>query len=78
MEFCNTENTAMEKAAGRRVILSGYCNHGKHGKHGRNTPLLLISVFSVLSVVFKKFIPDILWNQCTSTAILKEVYKLDF
>ncbi|AKB46108.1 hypothetical protein MSKOL_0331 [Methanosarcina sp. Kolksee] len=45
------------------VILSGYYNHGKHGKHGRNTPLLLISVSSVLSVVFKKFISDILWNR---------------
>jgi len=55
LEFFNTE-----KAAGRRVILSGYCNHGKHGKHGKNTPLLLISVSSVLSVVFKKFILDIL------------------
>ncbi|WP_156150986.1 hypothetical protein [Methanosarcina sp. Kolksee] len=60
MEFCNTEN-----AACRIVILSGYYNHGKHGKHGRNTPLLLISVSSVLSVVFKKFISDILWNRCT-------------
>jgi len=28
-------------------------HHGKHGKHGRNTPLLLISVSSVLSVAFK-------------------------
>ncbi|WP_156151121.1 hypothetical protein [Methanosarcina sp. Kolksee] len=61
MEFCNTENIAC-----RIVILSGYYNHGKHGKHGRNTPLLLISVSSVLSVVFKKFISDILWNRCTS------------
>ncbi|WP_255351924.1 hypothetical protein [Methanosarcina sp. Kolksee] len=40
MEFCNKEN-----AAGRIVIRSGYYNHGKHG---RNTPLLLISVSSVL------------------------------
>ncbi|MDY0130409.1 MAG: hypothetical protein RBR63_09540 [Methanosarcina vacuolata] len=58
MEFCNTEN-----AACRRVIRSGYYNYGKHGKngkHGRNTPLLLISVSSVLSVVFKKLILDIL------------------
>jgi len=64
MEFYNTENEA-----GRRVIRSGYYNHGKHGKHGkhgRNTPLLLISVSSVLSVVFKKFISDILWNRYTS------------
>ncbi|MCC4768527.1 hypothetical protein FXW07_18465 [Methanosarcina sp. DH1] len=66
MKFCNTENAAMENAACRIVIRSGYYNHGKHGKQGRNTPLLLISVFSVLSLVFKKFIPDILWNQCTS------------
>ncbi|MDY0128901.1 MAG: hypothetical protein RBR63_01720 [Methanosarcina vacuolata] len=61
MEFCNTEN-----AASRIVIRSGYYNHGKHGKHGRNTPLLLISASSVLSVVFKKFISDILWNRCTT------------
>ncbi|MDY0128860.1 MAG: hypothetical protein RBR63_01510 [Methanosarcina vacuolata] len=60
MEFCITEN-----AACRIVIRSGYYNHGKHGKHRRNTPLLLISVSSVLSVVFKKFILDILWNRCT-------------
>jgi len=60
MEFCNTENTA-----NRRVILSVYHNYGKHGKHGRITLLLLISVFSMLSVVFKEFIPGILWNQCT-------------
>ncbi|WP_269746785.1 hypothetical protein [Methanosarcina vacuolata] len=43
MEFCNTEN-----AVGHIVVRSGYYNHGKHGKHGRNTPLLLISVSSVL------------------------------
>ena len=30
--------------------------HGKHENHGRNTPLLLISVSSVRSVFFKKFI----------------------
>ncbi|WP_156151091.1 hypothetical protein [Methanosarcina sp. Kolksee] len=65
MEFCNTENTAMENAACRIVIRSGDYNHGKHGNHGRKTPLLLISVSSVLSVVFKKFILDILWNRCT-------------
>ncbi len=73
MEFFNTENTA-----GRRAILSGDYNqgkHGKHGKHGRNTPLLLISVFSVLSVVFKKFIPDILWNQCTR-AVMFQIRKI--
>jgi len=49
MEFCNTEN-----AAGCKLIRSGYYNHGKHGKHGkhgRTTPLLFISV---LSVVFQK------------------------
>ena len=71
MEFYNTEN-----AASRRVNLSGYYNHGKHGKHGkheRNTPLLLISVSSVLAVVFKKFIFDILWNRCTSVeSIIKD------
>jgi len=43
MKFCNTENVT-----GRRVIQSGYYNHGKHGKHGRNTPLLLISVSSII------------------------------
>ncbi len=64
MGFYNTENAAF-----RRVIRSGYYNHGKHGKHGRTRPLLLISVSSVLSVVFKKFISDILWNQCTSASI---------
>jgi len=49
MKFCNMEN-----ATGCRVIRSGYCNHEKQGKHSRNTPLLLISVSSVLSMVFKK------------------------
>jgi len=44
----------MENATGCRVIRSGYCNHEKQGKHSRNTPLLLISVSSVLSMVFKK------------------------
>jgi len=51
MEFCNMEN-----ATGRRVIRSGYYNHWNHwnhGKHSRSTPLLLISVSSVLSVVVK-------------------------
>ena len=66
MEFYNTEN-----AASRRVNLSGYYNHGKHGKHERNTPLLLISVSSVLAVVFKKFISDILWNRYTSVVKIK-------
>jgi len=66
MEFCNTEN-----AADCRVIRSGYYNHGKHETHRRTTPLLLISVSSVLSVVFKKFIHDILWNQWISSKLCK-------
>jgi len=60
MKFCNTENEA-----DGRVIQSGYYNHGKQGKHGRTSTLLLISVSSVLSVIFKKVILDILWNQYT-------------
>jgi len=59
MEFCNTENTTRS-----RVTRSGYYNHGKYGKYGRTAPLLLISMSSVSSVVFKKVILDILWNQC--------------
>ncbi|AKB49513.1 hypothetical protein MSBRW_0260 [Methanosarcina barkeri str. Wiesmoor] len=58
MEFCNTENENSFS-----VIQSGYYNHGKCG---RTTSLLLISVPSALFVVFKKFILDILWNQCIS------------